>query len=61
MIVLERKPKINKVPEYNGQKYGKIQISAAALARYIGQNVYVMIYVAETDEDNLKLSGAVGY
>ena len=61
MIVLERKPKINTVPEYNGQKYGKIQLSAAALAPYVGKNVYVMIYIAETEEDNLKLSGAVGY
>jgi len=47
MIVLNRNPKIGKVPEYNEQQYGKIQITSLELAKYVGKNLQVEIHIYE--------------
>lgn len=49
-IIIDKKVTIGKIPEFNGKKYGKIQISSPKLADYVGKKVNVRIII-EVPED----------
>lgn len=50
MIKLQRTIKINKTPDYNGEKYGKVQISSKKLAELVGKTVDIEIVIYDESD-----------
>jgi len=57
MLKLQRTIKINKVPDYNEKRYGKIQIVSTKLAELSGKYVDVEIIVYDENDHPLISTG----
>jgi len=54
MFELNAHPKVGSVPDFNGKKYGKIQITSQKLAQHAGDNLYIILLVFESEQELLK-------
>jgi len=61
MIILDRNPKIGKVPDYNGIKYGKIQLTAQCLSRYVGESKNIKVIIFENDVESMQINRMITY
>ena len=59
MIKILTKLKVGKVPDYNGTKFGKLQISNKKLAEKVGKDLHVIVLAFEvgnpTEEERMNL------